>query len=639
MKKGYYLTTPMYYPSDRLHIGHALTTVWADAHARFKRLQGYDVVFATGTDEHGQKIAERAAQAGKTPQEFVDDIVAWIKDLWKTLNISYDVFRRTTDTDHEQVVQAVVERLFKQGDIYKDVYEGWYCVPCESYWTEAQLEDGSCPDCGRPVKLVREDAYFLRLSKYQEQLEKHFAENPDFLQPESRRNEMINNFLKPGLNDLCISRSAIEWGVQVPFDDEHVVYVWIDALLTYISGIGYCLDDKRFTRYWPADVHFIGKEIVRFHTIIWPIMLMALGLPLPKKVFAHGWLLFGGDKMSKSKGNVIDPNILVKAYGRDALRYYLLREATRTGSDGNFTVELLRQRINYDLANDLGNLLSRTVAMIEKYRDGLIPEPGVVEDIDDELKAMASALRAAVTSNMDAMDPNGALGSIMELVKRANKYIDETTPWLLARDENQGQRLATVLYNLAETLRIVAVALQPFMPDTAQEMLRQLGCGESKSLRSWDSIAQFGQLPPGTNVQRGKPLFPRLDLSAEPEVLQYLEQEEEPEPEEPTISYEEFSKLDLRVGEVVAAERIPKSSKLLKLKVSLGNTTRQIVAGIAKYYQPEELVGKHVVIVANLQPARIFGVESQGMVLAASDEEGLSLVTPEKIIKAGGQVK
>lgn len=637
-KKTFYITTPIYYPSDKLHIGHSYTTVAADAAARFKRLTGYDVFFLTGTDEHGQKIERIAKEKGMQPKEYVDEIVDWIKDLWNTLDVSYDDFIRTTDERHVKSVQKIFKKLYDQGDIYKGIYEGWYCTPCESFWTERQLDNGNCPDCGRPVELIKEEAYFFRLSKYQDRMIKYIEENPDFIQPASRRNEMINNFLKPGLEDLCVSRTSFKWGIPVDFDPDHVIYVWIDALSNYITALGFLSDDdEKYSKYWPADVHLVGKEIVRFHTIIWPIMLMALGQPLPKKVFGHGWLILEGGKMSKSKGNVVDPKVLVEKYGVDAIRYFLLREIP-FGADGVFSNKALIDRINFDLANDLGNLVNRTLAMIERYFDGIIPEPGETGKFDEELKEMALKVPHTVEGLMNNLQFSSALSEIWKLISRTNKYIDETTPWILAKDKEKRGRLATVLYNLAESIRIISVLISPFMPNTPPKIWYQMGLKDS-NLQTWESIQTWGKLSAGTKINKGDPIFPRIEAEDDLKEADEKEDKDAEPKKEAMITIDEFARMDLRVARVLEAEKVEKTDKLLKLILDVGGEKRQVVSGIAKHYLPEELIGKNVILVANLKPAKLKGIESKGMILAVSKEGELSLLTTDKLIDTGLRVK
>lgn len=642
MKKiPFYISTPIYYPSDRLHIGHAYCTTVADAIARYKRLADYDVFFLTGSDEHGQKIERKAKEVGVTPIEYVDKIVDSFKNLWDKLHISNDDFIRTTEFRHREVVQSIFQKIFDQGDIYKSAYEGWYCTPCETFWLERQLVEGKCPDCGRSVEVLKEESYFFRMSKYQDRLLQYIEDNPDFIQPTSRRNEMIN-FIKGGLEDLCVSRTTFDWGIPVPFDTKHVVYVWFDALTNYITAAGYLHDRDKFVKYWPADIHLVGKEIVRFHSIIWPIILMALGVELPKMVYGHGWLVVEGDKMSKSKGNVVDPVALIEEFGADAIRYFLLREIT-LGMDGNFSRDALINRINADLANDLGNLLHRTLSMVGRFNAGVIEAPGDTEEIDCALSQLAQTTAAEYEKAMEHMDINGAIKTVWALVSRTNKYIDETGPWALAKDPAKRGRLNTVLYNLAETLRVVTILISPFMPVTAPKIWEQLGITDKIVNARLNDAKSWGRLPAGTKVGKPEPIFPRIEEKPEAEEPAAVPQEAPKPaigtaPAMPEVSIDEFAKMDLRVAKVLAAEKVEKADKLLKLEVDLGTEQRTIVSGIAKHYAPEDLVGRNVVMIVNLKPAKIRGIESRGMVLAASNGDKLTLVeAPE--MPAGSKVK
>lgn len=660
-RQTFYITTPIYYPSNKLHIGNAYTTIASDAMARYKRLRGYDVYYLTGTDEHGQKLQRRAEEEGLQPIEFINPIVDWIQDLWDKLDVSYDDFIRTTQDRHKTVVQKIFQKLLDKGDIYLGEYEGYYCVPCEAFWTERQAKKGEkliCPDCERNVNLVKEKSYFFRMSNYQDRLLQYIEENPGFIQPESRRNEMVNNFLKPGLEDLCVSRTTFDWGIKVPNDPEHVIYVWIDALANYITALGFMTeDDHLYQKYWPADVHLIGKDILRFHTIYWPIILMALDVPVPKKVFGHGWLLMPDGKMSKSKGNVIDPKFLIDRYGSDSIRYFLLREIA-FGQDGVFTPEAFIQRLNFDLANDLGNLVSRTTAMIDKYFDGVIPTPTQPGEYDDQLIQLAGKTVGLVEQHLDQMRFSNALTHLWELVGKTNKYIDETTPWALAKDEANRDRLGTVLYNLAESIRIISIMLQPFMTKVPAKIWGQLGLTADAAVLQWDQAKEWGKLPSGQKVNRSEMLFPRLELEVEIAAIDEntaaarkqaeenkKQKEEQAEavkaaaPEVDEITIDDFMKVELRVAQVISAEPVPKADKLLKLQLDLGYEQRQVVSGIAKYYSPEVLKGKKVICVTNLKPVKLRGEMSYGMILAASEGDQLTLATVPDHMPNGAKVK
>ena len=657
MSKKFYITTPIYYPSGKWHIGTCYTTVICDAIARYKRMQGYDVFYLTGTDEHGQKIEDTAKKHNITPKEWVDRQVDSLKKLWELYDISYDRFIRTTDADHEKLASKIFDELYKRGDIYKSEYEGWYCVPCESFWTKSQLVGGKCPDCGREVKLTKESSYFFRLSKYQDKIMKLLSES-DFLEPATRRNEMINSFLKPGLADLAVSRTSFKWGIPVSFDTDHVIYVWIDALTNYITALGYgSEDDSLFKKYWPADVHMMAKEIVRFHSIIWPAILTALDLPLPKKVYGHGWLLFDGGKMSKSTGNVVDPLVLADRFGVDAIRFYLLKDVP-FGQDGIYTNELLIKRINSDLVNTLGNLIKRTAAMIGQYFDGVIPSPDKTEAVDDELKQFALSTVKAVDEEMNKFDTSKALTHIFDLLGRANKYIDETAPWVLNKEGNT-QRLKTVMFNLSEAIRFAAVLLTPFLPQTPSKIYKSFPFDESQ--KTLDSLKTFGsKKTAGVKVEQNEALYARLDVQKvlkEMETLAAANKEKSNADINPDgadkdaekakmegikdinqISIEDFAKVELKVGEIITAEKVENADKLLKFSVKVGEETRTIVSGIAKYYSPEDLIGKEVVVVANLKPAKLKGIMSEGMLLCAVDGDKVVLITPMVKVNSGSKV-
>ena len=647
MSKTYYLTTAIAYTSGKPHIGNTYEAILADSIVRFKRQQGYDVRFQTGTDEHGQKIELKAAEAGITPKEFVDNVSGVIKEIWDLMNTSYDKFIRTTDPDHEKQVQKIFKKLYDQGDIYKGHYEGMYCTPCESFFTESQLVDGKCPDCGREVTPAKEEAYFFRMSKYADRLIEHINTHPEFIQPESRKNEMMNNFLLPGLQDLCVSRTSFKWGIPVDFDPKHVVYVWIDALSNYITGLGYDVDgnnDPLYDKYWPADLHLIGKDILRFHTIYWPIMLMALDVPLPKQIFGHPWLLQGDGKMSKSKGNVIYADDLANLFGVDAVRYFVLHEMPFE-NDGTITWELMVERMNSDLANTLGNLVNRTISMSNKYFDGVVSNKGVDEEVDDDFKKVILDTPVKAAEKMDKLRVADAITEIFTLFKRCNKYIDETMPWSLAKEEDKQDRLATVLYNLIEGITIGASLLEPFMPETSKKILAQINAQP----RAFEDMTEFGKYPSDNKVtEKPEILFARLDIKdvmekvEEIKAAQKAETAEEKYPEvekKPEITIDDFDKVQIQVGEVIKCEPVPKAKKLLVSQIKIGAETRQIVSGIAKYYKPEEMVGKKVAVITNLKPCKLCGVESQGMILAAGDDEGnLSVVTVDKDIVSGSEI-
>ncbi len=636
-KGKYYITTAIAYTSRKPHIGNTYEIVLTDAIARFKRYLGYDVCFCTGTDEHGQKIEELAKEQGITPKEYVDGVAGEIKKIWDMMNTSYDKFIRTTDDYHEETVQKIFQKLYDQGDIYLDSYEGWYCTPCESFWTDTQLVDGKCPDCGREVHKQNEEAYFFKMKKYADRLMQYIEEHPEFIQPESRKREMVNNFLKPGLQDLCVSRSSFQWGIPVPFNPKHVIYVWLDALTNYITAIGYRGDKKEelYEKYWPADVHIIGKDILRFHTIYWPIFLMALGEPLPKQIFGHPWLLNGQDKMSKSIGNVIYADDLVRNFGVDAVRYYLLHEMP-FAQDGTITLENLIDRYNSNLANTLGNLVNRTVSMIQKYFDGEIPAVGASTDFDADLEATCIACAKETEACMENLRVADAMDAIWKIVNRSNKYIDETTPWILAKSEEGRESLKTVMYHLAEAIRFIASLLSSFMPETANAIVTQLGGADL----TWESLSGFGGIVAGTKVNNPEPLFARLDPEAklaelEAELNQETEEAVAIEPFKEAVSFEDFEKLDIRVGKVLVCEKVPKSSKLLRFELEVGTERRQILSGIAKYYEPEDLIGKNVLFIANFPPRKMMGLESNGMILSAELDGKLVVTSTLEEIESG----